>query len=179
MTLVPRPGPGGPWAGPALGGSDEAVDDTTNSWRRVPAWLRVSGLVSACALLVGAAVYVLAGVATRLTSLSVALFAAMLITALLQPAVDWLSRRRIPRWLGAAGTLLALVAVFVTPAVLLWRLTMDQFGDLSARLQQGLDRTVTLLAGVLPMREDQIDRALTDVQARIQQLGRRTRSRGR
>jgi predicted PurR-regulated permease PerM len=54
--------------------------------------------------------------------------------------------------------------------VLLWRLTVGQFADLSERLRQGLDRTVTYLANVLPLGEGQIDRTLADLQVRIQQL---------
>jgi predicted PurR-regulated permease PerM len=146
------------------------MSERTDVWRRVPDGLRAAAITSACLLLVAGAVYVVGVAAVRLATLSIAVGAAILLAALLEPLVNGLTRRGVPRWLGAAAAILLIVAAFVAPAVLLWRLTLGQFADLSSRLQQGLDRTVTYLASALPLREEQIDQALSDVQARIQQL---------
>ncbi|HEU4421849.1 MAG TPA: AI-2E family transporter [Pilimelia sp.] len=142
-----------------------------DGWRRVPPTLLASGLISGCLLLTAAAVYVAGLVALRVAPLSIAMAAALLLTALLQPVVGGLQRIRVPRGLAAALAVILLVAAFVAPAVLLWNLTADQFGDLTGRLGEGVDRMRRVVVDVLPISEEQLDRMLAGVEERVQRMG--------
>jgi predicted PurR-regulated permease PerM len=152
---------------PAGGAASSGLRD---AWRRVPLSLRVAGLVSGCLLLVAGGLYVVALITARLASLSIALAAAMLIAALLEPVVAGLHRLRVPRWLGALVAMLALIAVLVAPGILLGNLTAGQFGDLAGRLREGVGRLRAVAADVLPVSEEQLDRMVIDVETRLQRL---------
>jgi predicted PurR-regulated permease PerM len=140
------------------------------AWQRVPLSLRVAGLISGCLLLLAGALYVVAFVTGRLASLSIALAAAFLIAALLDPIVVGLHRLRVPRGLGALLALLLLVAVFVAPAILLWNLTAGQFSGVVGRLREGVARARDAAADLLPVNDAQFDILVADVEARVQRL---------
>jgi putative heme transporter len=140
------------------------------AWRRVPLSLRVAGLISGCLLLIAGALYVVAFVTGRLASLSIALAAAVLIAALLDPIVAGLHRLRVPRGLGALLALLALIAVFVAPAILLWNLTAGQFSGIVGRVREGVGRMRDAAADLLPVDDQQFDRLVLDVETRLQRL---------
>jgi predicted PurR-regulated permease PerM len=152
--------------------SDPAAthEDGRTAWRRVPLTLRVAGLCCGCFLLVAAAVLLVGAVATRLASLTVALVAAVLIAALLEPVVTVLVRIHMPRGLAALAAVLLFVMALATPAIVLWRLTRDQFGDLAGRFTDGLDRISAWLTEVLPISQAQVDGAVRDVQDRARHL---------
>jgi putative heme transporter len=158
----------------ADGGSDEvggvATTGFRDAWWRVPLSLRVAGLISGCLLLVAGGLYVVALVTGRLASLSIALAAAVLIAALLDPIVVGLHRLRVPRGLGALVAMLMLIAVFVAPAILLGNLTTGQFGVLVGRLREGVGRLRAVAADVLPVSDEQLDRMVIDVETRLQRL---------
>jgi predicted PurR-regulated permease PerM len=141
------------------------------AWGRVPVWLRVGGLGSGCLLLIVGAVYVLGFVAVRLASLTIALFAAVLIAALLEPMVTGLHRLRVPRAIGALLGVLVLIGAFVAPAVLLWNLTANQFGDLGGRLTEGLGRARTVVTDLLPLSDQQFDQVVNEIRSRFAQSG--------
>jgi len=105
----------------------------SGAWRRVPLGLRVGGLCCGCFLLVAAAVYLVGAVAMRLASLTVALVAAVLIAALLEPVVTALVRLRVSRGLAALSAVLLFLVAMISPAVVLWRVARDQFGDIANR----------------------------------------------
>jgi predicted PurR-regulated permease PerM len=147
-----------------------ATPENAGAWRRVPLALRVAGLCSGCFLLVAGAIYLVGAVATRLASLTVALVAAALIAALLEPVVARVTRLGVPRALAALFAVLLFVVAMVSPAVVLWRLTEDQFGDIAGRFTDGLDRISVWLTEALPISRDQIDGAVADIQARAGHL---------
>lgn len=139
---------------------------------RYPLLVRMA-IVSGCILLIAGALYVLGFAASRLASLLIALvaallIAALLIAALLEPVSHGLQRLRLPRWLASLLSVLLLLAAFVAPIALLWSLAASQFGDLAARLRDGLDRLRATGSSVLPVSEDQIDQILADLQQRFQ-----------
>ncbi|HET8658116.1 MAG TPA: AI-2E family transporter [Micromonosporaceae bacterium] len=141
------------------------------AWSRVPLSLRVGALASGCLLVIAAAVYVVGLVAVRLASLSIAIAAAILMAALLEPVVRGLQRLRVPRALGSLVAVLLLVAAFTVPAVLLWNLTASQFSDVAGQVGDGLRRTRAVLGDVLPISDDQLDRVLDTLQERLQGVG--------
>jgi len=142
----------------------------SGAWRRVPLGLRVGGLCCGCFLLVAAAVYLVGAVAMRLASLTVALVAAVLIAALLEPVVTALVRLRVSRGLAALSAVLLFLVAMISPAIVLWRVARDQFGDIANRLADGLDRLSVWLTEALPISRAQVDAAVADLQARTGHL---------
>jgi predicted PurR-regulated permease PerM len=140
-------------------------------WERVPLGLWVSALVSGCILVIAAAVYLVGIIAVELASLSIALTAAFLLAALLEPLVAGLQRLRVPRALGALAAVLLLVTVVVAPAIVLWNVTAGQFSDLRGRIGDGLSRMRQLILDVLPVTEGQIDSLVREVNGRLSQTG--------
>jgi predicted PurR-regulated permease PerM len=152
MTLGESPGTGGRRSG---------------AWDRVPLFLRTWGIGSGCLLLLAGALYVVGAVAVRLASLMIAIVAALLIAALLEPLVAMLHRRRVPRGFGALMAVLLFLAAMFAPAVVLWRLTVGQFGDIAGRIGQGVDRLRAVVTDVLPVSGEQYDAATASLAARI------------
>jgi predicted PurR-regulated permease PerM len=82
--------------------------------------------------------------------------------------VNYLGRLGVPRGLAALAAVLLFVLAMITPAIVLWRLTRDQFGDIANRFTDGLDRISAWLVEVLPVSRAQVDDAIADLQARAQ-----------
>ncbi|WP_020524803.1 AI-2E family transporter [Catelliglobosispora koreensis] len=134
---------------------------------RHPLLIRMA-IISGCVLLIAGALYVLGFAAAKMASLLIALVAAFLIAALLEPVSHGLQRLKLPRWLASLLSVLVLIAAVIAPIALLWSLAASQFGDLAARLRDGLDRLRSTGSNVLPISETQIDQAIADVQQRFQ-----------
>ncbi|MDG4790281.1 AI-2E family transporter [Micromonospora sp. WMMD1102] len=125
---------------------------------RLPWLVRWAVLASLCLLVLTAGAYVLAQIATRLAPLSIALAATLFLTALLDPVASRLRRYRFPPALAALATVLLLLGLLGGAVLLIWRLTADQFSDLSKQLDQGLERTREFVTGALPISQQQLDR---------------------
>ncbi|HCU48253.1 MAG TPA: AI-2E family transporter [Micromonosporaceae bacterium] len=138
-----------------------------SGWQALPRLVRLA-IGCGCLLLLAGAVFVLALLASRLVSLVIALAAALLIAALLEPVMHLLLRLRLPRALSALLSVLLLLAVFVTPIVLLWSLAAGQYGDLAERVRDGVERLRTFGSRVLPVSDAQINQILDDIESRLQ-----------
>ena len=84
------------------------VDDNVES--SIPRGVRVAGAWSWRLLLIGAVIAVVVFLIVQLRLIVVPVLVAVLLAALLVPFVDWLVRKRWPRWL---AIVLAIVAVAV------------------------------------------------------------------
>ncbi|GIG90772.1 AI-2E family transporter [Plantactinospora endophytica] len=135
---------------------------------RLPWLVRWAVIASVCLLIVTAGAYVLAQIATRLGPLSIALAATLFLAGLLDPVATRLRRWRLPPALAALLTVLLLLGLLGGAVLLIWRLTADQFSDLTQQLDQGLERTRDFLTGTLPISREQLDQwtrqAVTGVQ---------------
>jgi len=128
------------------------------TWDRLPWLLRWAVLGSGCLLVISAGLYVLGLIATRLAPLTIALAATLFLAALLDPMATWLRRYRVPPAPAALAALLVLLGALVGSVTLIWRLTADQFADLSRQLDEGLARTRDFLtSGALPISPEQLD----------------------
>ena len=115
-------------------------------------------------LVFAAALVVVAYAAWELRLIVFPVIVALLVTALLYPAVRRLRKWGIPRALAAAIVFVGGLAVMVGVFTLLTRLLAAQFGDISANLQNGIDEVRSWLAnGPLDLSENQIDDALDDL----------------
>jgi len=107
---------------------------------RVPDWLRDVGLMSW--LLVGIALLITGAVAlAALTQVIVVpVLVAAIVAAVGSPLVAWMNRHRIPRGLGAAVLILAIIAVGVGVFLVVVLGITGQAGDVSSRLSSASDK---------------------------------------
>ncbi|MET0823079.1 MAG: AI-2E family transporter [Solirubrobacterales bacterium] len=107
---------------------------------RVPDWLRDVGLMSW--LLVGIALLVTGAVA--LAALTQVIVVPVLVAAIVaadgSPLVAWMNRHRVPRGLGAAVLILAIIAVGVGVFLVVVLGITGQAGDVSSRLSSASDK---------------------------------------
>ena len=139
-------------------GGDENRDAPAR-WRRpVPDGLLRAGVVCGSVLLVAATVLLVGWVLVRLAPVTLAVMAALLLTALLAPAVDGLTRLRLPRAVASLAVVLGLLAALVLPVALIGQQAATQFDDLGARLDDGVTRVRDwIVAGPLPVTNEQLD----------------------
>ncbi len=92
----------------------------------------------------------------RLQMLFVALFVALLVTALIQPAAARLVRAGAPRVLATAGVLLAAVAILVGILYLAGRSIVGQFDALTTAVTDGFAEVKAWVEGSLGLSLDQL-----------------------
>jgi putative heme transporter len=115
------------------------LPDTRPSHLAVPRQVRVAADWAWRALVIAAAVLALLLLADRLKLLILAVFVAMLLTALLMPAVRWVQRRtRSSRGFATSIVLLLTVVVVVTLVTMLAVQVGSSVGDLSDKFTDGL-----------------------------------------
>ncbi|GAA1993118.1 AI-2E family transporter [Microbacterium pumilum] len=124
----------------------------------IPHGLRVATAYSWRFLVVAAAVGVGIWLVIQLKLLVIPLLIAILVTALLWPAFDWMLRHRVPRWLAIVisvlGTL-AIVSGLLWLAV--WQVTR-QWASVQTRTVESIDQLRQyLIDGPLHLTEDQIN----------------------
>jgi predicted PurR-regulated permease PerM len=133
--------------------------------RPVPSAVRTAAAWSWRVLLIGLLAYVLLQVAVRLGSLVLTLLAALLLTALLRPVVDWLDRRGLPRLVATWLALLTLIAFLAAVFVLAQQRASTQLTLLRGNLAGGLRRLRDVAVeqvGIPPERVDGLVDALVD-----------------
>ena len=142
------------------------IDDATGSGaeQNIPQPVRGLAAWSWRFLVVAAGVVVLAYALWQIRLIVFPVVAALLLAALLYPAVRLLRRWGMPRALAAALVFVAGLAVVIGVFTVLTQLLTDQFGDISTNLQDGIDEVRSWLAnGPLDLSENQIDQALDDL----------------
>ncbi|WES64956.1 AI-2E family transporter [Microbacter sp. GSS18] len=159
--------PRGSWFG-ALADRSRIVSSEIGE--TIPRGLRVGAAYSWRLLLIGAAVAVAVWLVIQLKLLVIPLLVAILITALLSPAFDWMLRHRIPRWLAiivsVVGTL-AIVTGLLWLAV--WQIT-QQWQSVQTRTGDAIDGLRQyLIDGPLHLTADQIDGLLGQAWTFMQQ----------
>ncbi|MGN9909942.1 AI-2E family transporter [Phytohabitans sp. LJ34] len=140
-------------------------------WESLSWSLRYGAVACGCLLLIAAALYLLIRLAVLVAPLTLAIFVALLLTALLQP-VAGLARRRLraPDTVAALAAILVLFAVLVVPAVLLWPTTAEQAADLPQQMGAGWDRTREWIVGA-GLSEEQLRGLTEQIQERARAAG--------
>lgn len=148
-------------------GAGRTPEETTSrdasprqAWAALPWLVRAAVVWSACLVVVAAGLYLLGRIAVLLAPLAIALAATVFLTALLDPVLLRLRRLRLPPALAALLTVLLLLGILVGVGVLVWNLTANQFSELSAELQRGLQRTRDFVTSTLPVTDQQLDRLI-------------------
>ena len=122
--------------------------------RLVPRWLSRAAIACLCVLAIGATAWWVARVLASLMTVTAAVVAAVLLTALVRPLADLLVRWRAPTWLAALATVLATLALLVGTVVLLVSRARDQLVDLQAAVTDGVEGLrQALLDSPLPLSE--------------------------
>ncbi|WP_031043598.1 AI-2E family transporter [Streptomyces sp. NRRL F-5650] len=116
-----------------------AVDNRPDPAQAVPWGVRVAAEAGWRLLVLAGTVWVLTRIISAVQLLVLAFVAALLITALLQPAVSWLRRHGVPR---GPATALTAVLGFVVMGLIGWFVTwqvMENIDNLSDQVQDGID----------------------------------------
>jgi predicted PurR-regulated permease PerM len=121
--------------------------------------LRRAALFSAQFLLVFGALWALRNIVKQLSYVLIPLFVALLLTAMLEPVVGWLVRRRWPRSLAVlAALVLGLVVVGGLLAFVVFSI-IDSYDELRLRVIESIERLETWLAdSSLPFSTDLLSR---------------------
>jgi predicted PurR-regulated permease PerM len=129
----------------------------------LPLWFRRVVAYGVGLLVVGACVWVVGWIATRLALITVALIVALLLTALLAPLARLL-HRALPAWLSAGLGVLVLLAVLGGTGFLLEHRIRAQLGSLATSLTASLDGIRDwLVTGPLSLEPRQVDEVRAQV----------------
>ena len=105
----------------------------------LPRWIRKLALYGLCVLIAAGVVFVLSRVVGTLKPVVLAIAAALLLAALFDPVVEWLHRRRLPRWLSALVAVLGGLIIVVGTFVLVGMAAADEAEELGQRAASGID----------------------------------------
>lgn len=126
------------------------VQGTSRAFRAAAAW-------SWRALLIGALVYFAFRLAARIGLVVLALFAGLLITALIRPVSEWLVGRGVPR---LAGAWISLLALLVVTALVLWYIVdraVTELASVQFGVASGLERLRELLVDITGLPPARVD----------------------
>lgn len=149
--------------------SDYKITGPNDVAETIPRVLRVSAAVSWRLLVILGALYVLGTVMGRLHALVIPVAIALLLSALLAPAVSWLTRLRVPRALATAVVLVGGLAAVSGVLTFVVNAFIEGFPDLQRQIIRSLNAIKDYLAtGPLHLREDQIANYLDQAQQWLQ-----------
>ncbi|MGI5290032.1 AI-2E family transporter [Nonomuraea polychroma] len=139
-----------------------AGDRPPAGWPAVPGPLRTIAATSACLLVAAAAIALVGWVLVRLAPVTLAVTAALFLTALLHPVAAFLHRLHVPKGLGALAGVLLLVLVVAGPLTLVANQAIAQFDDLRRQLLAGLDQLRAFLTSG-PLNQQQLNAAIEEL----------------
>ncbi len=146
----------------AIGAAPDTVTST------VPLPLRVAGAWSWRIIVVGIVLMAIAKVVTILSAIVLPLIIALLIAAPLERLVSWMHRRKIPRGLGAATSILMLITVVLGLAFAVGASVVTGFGSLRDSAAEGFNTLVDwLVEGPLHVSSEQINDAVDQVMSTV------------
>lgn len=122
----------------------------------VPRWLARTALVCGCALLIAYTAWLVAHALLTITTVTAAVVAALLLTALTHPAHALLRRLRLPSALAALATVVVSLAVVVGVLVVVVERIRAQQADFRSAVVDTVDRLRDYAAG-LPFSTSQLD----------------------
>ncbi|HEV2086987.1 MAG TPA: AI-2E family transporter, partial [Cryptosporangiaceae bacterium] len=136
----------------------------------VPRALRIAAAWSWRIIVLAVVFYGVLLVLGTLWVLVVPLLVALLLVALLQPAVSWLRRRGVPPSLAASMVMIAGIVAVVGTLAAVVQAFINGFPDLADQVRQGLGAIQTWLSnGPLQVSQAQVDDALQSAQDAISQ----------
>ena len=165
MTATERT-PRLPWAGPAV----ERRRDSDNAAEVVPRGLRVTAALGWRLLVVAAALWVLGQIIAYLSGIVIPVAIALLLAALLAPAVGRLVQWRVPRGLATAMVLVGGLAALGVLLTFVVRTVVGGVPQLGASLAQSIGELSGWLAnGPLHVSAEQLQAVQGQLQTFVQQ----------
>jgi len=165
MTATDRT-PRLPWAGPAV----ERRRDSDNAAEVVPRGLRVTAAIGWRLLVVAAALWVLGQVIAYLSGIVIPVAIALLLAALLAPAVQRLVQWRVPRGLATAMVLVGGLAALGVLLTFVVRTVVGGVPQLGSSLGQSINELSGWLAnGPLHVSAEQLQAVQGQLQTFVQQ----------
>lgn len=136
----------------------------------VPFALRVTAAYAWRLLLIAAASGVIIWVIIQLKLLVIPLLVAILITALLWPAFEWMLRHGVPRWLAVVAALIATIAIVSGLLwLVIWQVTRE-WGEVRDSTVTALEQfRQYLIDGPLHLSEAEIQQYIDDAWTMIQE----------
>jgi len=113
----------------------------------VPTWLERLGRASWLALGLAIAVGILIWLFAAARTITLPLLLAVLVAAVCFPAVDWLQRRRAPRWASALLVLTVIVVLTLALGLLVSVQLLDKAQQIEKQLAAGLDGLTSSVVG--------------------------------
>ncbi|MEV6691860.1 AI-2E family transporter [Micromonospora sp. NPDC051196] len=145
---------------PALHNSTASRDDAD-----VPHALRIAAAWSWRLIVVGVVFWALVKLVSTISIVIIPLAVAMLLSALLAPAVGWLLRARLPKSLATAVVLVAGLAAVIGTLTLVVNEFIKGVPELAAKSSQGLQQIQDWLkTGPLHLSDNDLDRYLEEAQ---------------
>ncbi|WP_353505528.1 AI-2E family transporter [Verrucosispora sp. ts21] len=145
---------------PALHHSTSSRDDAD-----VPHALRIAAAWSWRLIVVGVVFWALVKLVSTISIVIIPLAVAMLLSALLAPAVGWLLRARLPKSLATAVVLVAGLAAVIGTLTLVVNEFIKGVPELAAKSSQGLQQIQDWLkTGPLHLSDNDLDRYLEEAQ---------------
>ncbi|MEU6022265.1 AI-2E family transporter [Micromonospora sp. NPDC047134] len=146
--------------GPALHHSTSSRDDAD-----VPHALRIAAAWSWRLIVVGVVFWALVKLVSTISIVIIPLAVAMLLSALLAPAVGWLLRARLPKSLATAVVLVAGLGAVIGTLTLVVNEFIKGVPELAAKSSQGLQQIQDWLkTGPLHLSDNDLDRYLEEAQ---------------
>jgi predicted PurR-regulated permease PerM len=145
---------------PADAAGSRPLEPGSRAWTALPWALRLATLYAACVIVLAIGGYLLIRTFARVAPLTLAVVAALLLAALVEPLTRFILRLGAARWLAALLGVLAVALVIALPLILGWREVMDRFGELGGAVSGGLDEVGDYLVdGPLGLDRAQVDEA--------------------
>lgn len=139
---------------------------------QVPAGLRATAAWAWRLLLIGLLGYAVLQVGLRLRSLVLTMLVALLLTALLRPAAEWLVRRGLPRLAATWLVLLGLIAAAAAVLVLIQQRASTQIPLLRRNLAGGLQSIRDVIVSRFGIPAERVDSVIDGLIAQV--LGQST-----
>ncbi|RFS45322.1 AI-2E family transporter [Micromonospora craniellae] len=163
-----RPGPEATPAATVVGEEAPESGHTSTSSRDdadVPHALRIAAGWSWRLIVVGVVFWALVKVVSTISIVIIPLAVALLLSALLAPAVGWLLRIRLPRSLATAVVLVAGLAAVIGTLTLVVNEFIKGVPELAAKSTQGLQQIQDWLkTGPLHLSDNDLDRYIEEIQ---------------
>ena len=144
-------------------GSAANSSSATTGTFGIPVAVQAAAAWSWRALLIGAVVYFAVRMAAKIGLVILALFAGLLVTALLRPMVDWLAARGLPRLAGAWLTVLGLLAATLAVIWYIAQRAIAQIQVLRFGVGTGLERLRDLLVDATGLSRERVNTATQQV----------------
>ena len=117
----------------------DLADAGTDIWQ-IPWWLKLGGMAGWYGLCALAAFLVLGTILTSTATLTVPLLFAAILGAVFSPAVDWMAKRGVKRWLAALLVLVAIILAFAGLVALVVVGVVQQWPEISQQITEAVTK---------------------------------------